>query len=189
MERSYTKKSEIVAKWGKCHGVLNSTSFKVDEGTRICKENGLDEKKQLEKKESSEVVCRREENGDYGDYLLTRVCGLDETCESKSHVCKREGDVCDNICSRPSHICRAGSDGVCITGDDFDNLERFENIKRCGFAKLCRKLFKWFVLTIYHRSFIGNQRYTITAQSLSILSLRIIFLFIGSIACRKIGMR
>lgn len=99
-------------------------------------------------KESREIICRRE-NGDEEEYLLTHVCGLDEPCASKLHICKHEEDVCKNICSRSSHICRVGLDDVCISGDNFDNLERFENIGSCGFAKLCRKLFKWFAILTY----------------------------------------
>ncbi|KAF7394823.1 hypothetical protein HZH66_007997 [Vespula vulgaris] len=140
LEKSYTKKSEEVAKWGKCRSMFNSSSMKENKKLKICKEMGLS-MEQLEK-ESREIICRRE-NGDEEKYLLTHVCGLDEPCASKLHICKHEEDVCKNICSRSSHICRVGLDDVCISGDNFDNLERFENIGSCGFAKLCRKLFKW----------------------------------------------
>ncbi|KAL2728648.1 IQ domain-containing protein H-like [Vespula squamosa] len=140
LEKSYSKKSEEVAKWGKCRNMFNSESLKRGKKMEICEEMGLD-MEQLEK-QSKKIVCKRE-NGDEEEYLLTHVCGLDKPCASKLRVCKREEDVCKNICSKPSHICRVGFDGACITGDDFDNLERFENIGSYAFAKLCRKLFKW----------------------------------------------
>lgn len=120
--------------------------MKENKKLKICKEMGLS-MEQFEK-ESREIICRRE-NGDEEEYLLTHVCGLDEPCASKLHICKHEEDVCKNICSRSSHICRVGLDDVCISGDNFDNLERFENIGSCGFAKLCRKLFKWFAILTY----------------------------------------
>ncbi|XP_014597844.1 PREDICTED: IQ domain-containing protein H-like [Polistes canadensis] len=95
--------------------------------------------------DSKKVSCKRK-NADEDKFLLTRVCGLDELCKSKLRSCKRketEDDVSKHICSKPSHTCRVGFDGACITGDDFDNLERFHDIGSYGFAKLCRKLFKW----------------------------------------------
>ncbi|XP_015181336.1 PREDICTED: IQ domain-containing protein H-like [Polistes dominula] len=143
LEKSYSKKSEEVAKWGKCYDVVDSVFYERDKRIKICEQMGLNIK--VAEQDSKKVSCKCE-NADEEELLSTRVCGLDKRCTSKLRNCKRketEDDVSKHICSRPSHTCRVGFDGACITGDDFDNLDRFRDIGSCGFAKLCRKLFKW----------------------------------------------
>ncbi|KAI4489351.1 hypothetical protein M0802_011220 [Mischocyttarus mexicanus] len=146
LEKSYSKKSEQVAKWGKCYDLVDSVFYERDERIQICEEMGLDMK--IDEQDSKIVSCKKEsKNTEDKELFLTRVCGLDELCKPKLSTCKRkemtEYDECENICGKLSHTCRIGFDGSCITGDDFDNLERFHDIGTYGFAKLCRKLFKW----------------------------------------------
>ncbi|KAK2576492.1 hypothetical protein KPH14_005818 [Odynerus spinipes] len=105
LEAAYSKKSETVAKWGKCHDFVDSVLYERDERMNMYKDLGLDVESPKEPKENT---CKRK-NGDEEEYLLTHVCGVDERCVPKLQACKREekeNDACTNICSRPSHTCR-----------------------------------------------------------------------------------
>ena len=90
---------------------------------------------------------KSDEIGKWGKYLEL----VDEVL-AKSHKTKSkmDGQIQESIKSETTikttekeEICFR--DGTCITYDEFDDVNRFDEIGNCGFAILHRKLMKWFV--------------------------------------------
>ncbi|XP_024939481.1 IQ motif-containing protein H isoform X3 [Cephus cinctus] len=131
--------SHEISKWGKCHDIVDKVLYQRDvrlsEMVKLLKETSSADKN------GTCVHFLKNMEG----YLLTNLHKYDESYSQIEKCCKRDDERNGkNICNAWSHVCRVRSDDVCVTGDNFDDLNRFKDILEYGCAQLCRRLVEWF---------------------------------------------